>query len=86
MMEIYNEQVRDLLVTDGSNKRLEIRNNSSNGINVPNANLVNVASTSDVIDLMNLGHKNRAVGSTSMNERSSRSHRYIPCYVLYIFC
>ncbi|XP_047957986.1 kinesin-like protein KIN-14I [Salvia hispanica] len=81
MMEIYNEQVRDLLVTDGSNKRLEIRNNSSNGINVPNANLVNVASTSDVIDLMNLGHKNRAVGSTSMNERSSRSHSCLTVHV-----
>ncbi|XP_042049841.1 kinesin-like protein KIN-14I [Salvia splendens] len=81
MMEIYNEQVRDLLVTDGGNKRLEIRNNSSNGINVPNANLVNVASTSDVIDLMNLGHKNRAVGSTSMNDRSSRSHSCLTVHV-----
>ncbi|XP_057779696.1 kinesin-like protein KIN-14I [Salvia miltiorrhiza] len=82
MMEIYNEQVRDLLVTDGGNKRLEIRNNSSNGINVPNANLVNVTSTSDVIDLMNLGHKNRAVGSTSMNDRSSRSHSCLTVHVL----
>lgn len=25
---------------------------------------------------MNLGQKNRAVGSTAMNVRSSRSHRY----------
>ncbi|KAL1545996.1 Kinesin-like protein KIN-14I, variant 2 [Salvia divinorum] len=81
MMEIYNEQVRDLLVTDGGNKRLEIRNNSSNGINVPNANLVNVTSTSDVINLMNLGHKNRAVGSTSMNDRSSRSHSCLTVHV-----
>ncbi|KAG6434127.1 hypothetical protein SASPL_105749 [Salvia splendens] len=81
MMEIYNEQVRDLLVTDGGNTRLEIRNNSSNGINVPNANLANVTSTSDVIDLMNLGHKNRAVGSTSMNDRSSRSHSCLRVHV-----
>ncbi|XP_047978248.1 kinesin-like protein KIN-14I [Salvia hispanica] len=81
MMEIYNEQVRDLLVTDGGNKRLEIRNNSTNGINVPNANLLNVTSTSDVIDLMNLGHKNRAVGSTSMNDRSSRSHSCLMVHV-----
>ncbi|KAH6762507.1 P-loop nucleoside triphosphate hydrolases superfamily protein with CH domain-containing protein [Perilla frutescens var. hirtella] len=116
MMEIYNEQVRDLLVTDGGNKKyplmiklplllllsvfftiiyqsvfffwfpsllhtLEIRNNSSNGINVPNANLVPVTSTSDVIELMNLGHKNRAVGSTSMNDRSSRSHSCLTVHV-----
>ncbi|KAI3445386.1 hypothetical protein Pfo_002051 [Paulownia fortunei] len=81
MIEIYNEQVRDLLVTDGLNKRLEIRNNSQNGVNVPNANLVHVTSTSDVINLMNLGHKNRAVGSTALNDRSSRSHSCLTVHV-----
>lgn len=30
----------------------------------------------DVIDLMKLGHKNRAVGATALNDRSSRSHRF----------
>lgn len=54
---------------------LEIRNSSHNGINVPDASLVPVSTTSDVITLMNLGHKNRAVGATAMNDRSSRSHR-----------
>jgi len=75
MIEIYNEQVRDLLVTDGLNKRLEIRNNSQNGLNVPDASLVRVASTMDVMELMNVGQKNRAVGATALNDRSSRSHR-----------
>lgn len=42
---------------------------------MPEANLVPVSSTSDVINLMNTGHKNRAVSSTAMNDRSSRSHR-----------
>ncbi|KAL2231272.1 UNVERIFIED_CONTAM: Kinesin-like protein KIN-14G [Sesamum indicum] len=51
MIEIYNEQVRDLLATD------------------------------DVINLMNLGHKNRAVGSTAMNDRSSRSHSCLTVHV-----
>ncbi|XP_059437772.1 kinesin-like protein KIN-14I [Corylus avellana] len=81
MLEIYNEQVRDLLVTDGFNKRLEIRNSSQNGINVPEANLVPVSSTSDVINLMNLGQKNRAVGATAMNDRSSRSHSCLTVHV-----
>ncbi|TKY61548.1 Kinesin-4 protein [Spatholobus suberectus] len=81
MLEIYNEQVRDLLATDGSSKRLEIRNSSHNGINVPDANLVPVSCTSDVINLMNLGHKNRAVGSTAMNDRSSRSHSCLTVHV-----
>ncbi|KAJ7973303.1 Kinesin-like protein [Quillaja saponaria] len=81
MLEIYNEQVRDLLVTDGVNKRLDIRNSSQNGINVPDANLVSVSSTSDVMHLMNLGQKNRAVSSTAMNDRSSRSHSCLTVHV-----
>ncbi|KAL3531505.1 hypothetical protein ACH5RR_010827 [Cinchona calisaya] len=91
MIEIYNEQVRDLLVTAGVNKRyplfsstlttLEIRNNSQTGLNVPEASLVRVTSTYDVIELMNLGHKNRAVGATALNDRSSRSHSCLTVHV-----
>ncbi|PAN50060.1 hypothetical protein PAHAL_9G495200 [Panicum hallii] len=81
MIEIYNEQVRDLLVTDGLNKRLEIRNNSQNGLNVPDASLVRVASTMDVMELMNVGQKNRAVGATALNDRSSRSHSCLTVHV-----
>ncbi|KAL5795665.1 hypothetical protein ACOSQ2_000485 [Xanthoceras sorbifolium] len=76
MLEIYNEQVRDLLVTDG-----KIRNSSQTGLNVPDANLVSVSSTVDVIDLMNLGYKNRAVGATALNDRSSRSHSCLTVHV-----
>ncbi|XP_011087452.1 kinesin-like protein KIN-14I [Sesamum indicum] len=81
MIEIYNEQVRDLLATDGVNKRLEIRNNSQNGFNVPSANLVPVTSTTEVLNLMNLGMKHRVVGSTAMNDRSSRSHSCLTVHV-----
>lgn len=81
MIEIYNEQVRDLLVTDGTNKRLEIRNSSQNGLSVPDANLVSVSSTLDIINLMNLGQRNRAVGATALNDRSSRSHSCLTVHV-----
>lgn len=77
MIEIYNEQVRDLLVSDSTIKKVEIRNSSQNGINVPDATLVPVSSTADVINLMNLGLRNRVVSSTAMNDRSSRSHRSV---------
>ncbi|XP_042373106.1 kinesin-like protein KIN-14Q [Zingiber officinale] len=80
MIEIYNEQVRDLL-NDGPHKKLDIRNSSQNGMAVPDANLVPVTSTEEVIELMNLGQKNRAVCSTSMNERSSRSHSCLTIHV-----
>ena len=46
---------------------------------MPDANLVPVYSTDDVIYLMNLGQKNRAVGATALNDRSSRSHRFNFC-------
>ncbi|KAH9689581.1 kinesin-like protein KIN-14I [Citrus sinensis] len=59
----------------------EIRNSSQNRINVPDANLVPVSSTNDVIEMMNLGQKNRAVGATAMNDRSSRSHSCLTVHV-----
>ncbi|EFH51941.1 hypothetical protein ARALYDRAFT_484877 [Arabidopsis lyrata subsp. lyrata] len=82
MIEIYNEQVRDLLVSDGSSRRLDIRNNSQlNGLNVPDASLIPVSNTRDVLDLMRIGQKNRAVGATALNERSSRSHSVLTVHV-----
>ncbi|XP_010489762.1 PREDICTED: kinesin-like protein KIN-14G [Camelina sativa] len=81
MLEIYNEQVRDLLATNGQTSRLEIRNSSQDGINVPEATLVPVSTTSDVIHLMNIGQKNRAVSATAMNDRSSRSHSCLTVHV-----
>ncbi|KAE9589473.1 hypothetical protein Lal_00000287 [Lupinus albus] len=84
MIEIYNEQVRDLLVTDGTNKRYpftKIRNNSNKGLSVPDASLIPVSSTNHVIDLMNLGQRNRAVGATTLNDRSSRSHSCLTVHV-----
>ncbi|KAJ3702106.1 hypothetical protein LUZ61_005811 [Rhynchospora tenuis] len=81
MIEIYNEQVRDLLSKSALNQRLEIRSNPQNGLAVPDANVITVQSTSDVIELMKLGQTNRAVGATAMNDRSSRSHSCLTIHV-----
>ncbi|KAL9228231.1 hypothetical protein vseg_003836 [Gypsophila vaccaria] len=68
--------------SQGVNYRsLEIRNSSQNGLNVPEANLVPVSSTADVIHLMNVGHRNRAVSATALNDRSSRSHSCLTVHV-----
>uniref|UniRef100_A0A453HVL6 Kinesin motor domain-containing protein n=1 Tax=Aegilops tauschii subsp. strangulata TaxID=200361 RepID=A0A453HVL6_AEGTS len=74
-------QRRDTFCYEISVQMMEIRNSSQNGIAVPDANRVPVASTSDVVDLMNLGQKNRAVCSTAMNDRSSRSHSCVTVHV-----
>ncbi|KAK7337490.1 hypothetical protein VNO77_18067 [Canavalia gladiata] len=79
MIEIYNEQVRDLLPL--TIDTLEIRSSSHKGLSVPDASLVPVSSTIDVIELMNLGQRNRAVGATALNDRSSRSHSCLTVHV-----
>ncbi|XP_074304037.1 kinesin-like protein KIN-14J [Silene latifolia] len=82
MVEIYNEQVRDLLICDGSQKRLGIWSTTQpNGLAVPDASMHPVKATSDVLELMNIGFMNRAVGATALNERSSRSHSILTVHV-----
>uniref|UniRef100_F6GTL1 Kinesin-like protein n=1 Tax=Vitis vinifera TaxID=29760 RepID=F6GTL1_VITVI len=71
MVEIYNEQVRDLLSSDMKNSF------HPHGLAVPDATMLPVKSTSDVMELMDIGQKNRSVGATAMNERSSRSHSIV---------
>ncbi|XP_049347625.1 kinesin-like protein KIN-14K [Solanum verrucosum] len=82
MMEIYNEQVRDLLSSDGSARKLGIVSTPQpNGLAVPEASMHTVNKTSDVLNLMDIGLRNRHRGSTAMNERSSRSHSVVTIHV-----
>ncbi|CAA0812176.1 P-loop nucleoside triphosphate hydrolases superfamily protein with CH (Calponin Homology) domain [Striga hermonthica] len=86
MVEIYNEQVRDLLCNGSSQKRYPFKFSvivisQPNGLAVPDASLHPVKSTTDVLELMNVGLMNRAVGATALNERSSRSHSILTVHV-----
>ncbi|EXB56920.1 hypothetical protein L484_019965 [Morus notabilis] len=62
---------------------VEIYNEQSqpNGLAIPDASMHPVKSTSDVIELMDIGLKNRSVGATALNERSSRSHSCVTVHV-----
>ncbi|KAF0904831.1 hypothetical protein E2562_037606 [Oryza meyeriana var. granulata] len=82
MIEIYNEQIHDLLSNSGSEKKLGILNASQpNGLAVPDATMHPVNSSSDVIELMRTGLENRSVGATELNERSSRSHSVVTIHI-----
>ncbi|PHU11497.1 Kinesin KP1 [Capsicum chinense] len=54
---------------------------NGNGLPLPDASVHPVNCARDVIDLMKLGDVNRAVGSTAMNNRSSRSHSVLTVHV-----
>ncbi|KOM54322.1 hypothetical protein LR48_Vigan10g021400 [Vigna angularis] len=58
-----------------------LSNAQPNGLAVPDATMQPVKSPEDVIKLMDIGLKNRAKGSTAMNERSSRSHSVVSIHV-----
>ncbi|KAK8267548.1 hypothetical protein V6Z12_D11G005500 [Gossypium hirsutum] len=83
VVEIYNDQVRDLLSNrTGPAKKMGVTSISQpNGLAVPDASMHPVLSTTDVIDLINLGFKNRTVSATALNERSSRSHSIVTVHV-----
>nr|ASS77296.1 kinesin family member 3A [Palaemon carinicauda] len=72
-LEIYNEEVRDLLRQDQS-VRLEVKERPDVGVYVKDL-LTHVVHNADEMDrIMTFGNKNRAVGATNMNTHSSRSH------------
>ncbi len=82
--EIYNEQIKDLLDPSTSEKgELKIRQ-SSTGMGMYCEGLTEkpVECEQDVIDLMELGNKNRSVSATQMNELSSRSHSLLTVSVV----
>ncbi|KAL1508905.1 hypothetical protein ABEB36_003725 [Hypothenemus hampei] len=72
-LEIYNEQVRDLL-NNNSNTNLEVRESPELGVYVKNLSGVTVESEAQIQELITQGSKNRVIGSTNLNEQSSRSH------------
>lgn len=72
-LEIYNEEVRDLLSSDPS-KKLSVRERKDIGVYVKDLMGFTVDSIEYITKLLNAGNKNRVTKSTLMNDISSRSH------------
>ena len=72
-LEIYNEEIRDLLSKNTQNK-LDIKDSADSGVYVRDLTSYVVKSTRECDKLRDFGAKNRHVGATAMNQDSSRSH------------
>jgi hypothetical protein len=72
-LEIYNEEIRDLLSKDPK-KKLQLHEKPSTGVYVKQLSIHVIKDVSAINQLLELGIKNRATGSTKMNNVSSRSH------------
>lgn len=71
-LEIYNEQIMDLL--DPQSYNLHVREDIKKGVYVESLNEETVTGVKDMMNLTTRGARNRHVGSTLMNKESSRSH------------
>jgi kinesin family protein C2/C3 len=88
MLEIYNDEIYDLLATSGATVQekkdeamraggkssLEIRRDKDGRVEVPNLTKEAVTNIKEVMLLLKRGNSNRATAATDMNEHSSRSH------------
>jgi kinesin family protein 3/17 len=72
-LEIYNENIRDLLAEDPDTK-LELKEHPDMGVYVKDLNAVVCKNTQEIDNCLQMGSKNRSVGFTLMNATSSRSH------------
>ncbi|CAH8572507.1 unnamed protein product [Schistosoma turkestanicum] len=78
MMEIYNEQIRDLLARDKSPQtNLQVRQSPVQGFYVQGLTQVPVGSYGEIEQRMSQGTARRTVAATNMNETSSRAHTII---------
>ncbi|KAG5534331.1 hypothetical protein RHGRI_022456 [Rhododendron griersonianum] len=74
VLEVYNEQIRDLLGASPTSKKLEIKQASEGFHHVPGIVEAKVENTREVWNVLQAGSSARAVGSNNVNEHSSRSH------------
>ncbi|KAL6952982.1 Kinesin-like protein KIN-12E [Sarracenia purpurea var. burkii] len=78
-LEIYNEQITDLL--EPSSNNLLIREDLKKGVYVENLTEYSVKTVNDVLELLLQGAANRKMAATYMNSESSRSHSVFTCTI-----
>ena len=80
-LEIYNENIRDLLVNNSEN--LELREDPNKGLIVNNITEMIPKNSEHILNILKKGNKNRTTEATNANETSSRSHAILQIMVSY---
>jgi kinesin family protein 18/19 len=73
-VEIYNEQIRDLLIPNSKENYLDLREDPIKGVSLAGATEFKVDSVDEVMNLLFQGNKRRTTEATNANQTSSRSH------------
>ena len=91
-LEIYNENIRDLLkfidkpnttIINDDNEYLDLREDPIKGIMVSGITEVNVNNSNDMLKILKRGNRNRTIEATGANETSSRSHAILQVSIEY---
>jgi kinesin family protein 18/19 len=90
-LEIYNENIRDLLkfidkpstIINDDNEYLDLREDPVKGIMVSGITEVNVNNSNDMLKILKRGNRNRTIEATGANETSSRSHAILQVSIEY---
>jgi kinesin family member 18/19 len=73
-LEIYNETIRDLLVSGGSKGGLMLREDSNQAVSVAGLSSHHPQNVEEVMDMIVRGNELRTMSPTEANATSSRSH------------
>ncbi|KAG7321201.1 hypothetical protein KOW79_015616 [Hemibagrus wyckioides] len=73
-LEIYNEEILDLLCTSKDKPVISIREDPKEGIKIVGLTEKEVFTAQEMVGCLEAGNSVRTVGSTAMNAASSRSH------------
>ena len=80
-LEIYNENIKDLLINNSPN--LELREDPNKGLIVNGITEIITNSGEHILSILKKGNKNRTTEATNANQTSSRSHAILQIIVSY---
>uniref|UniRef100_A0A3B3E1H5 Kinesin family member 27 n=1 Tax=Oryzias melastigma TaxID=30732 RepID=A0A3B3E1H5_ORYME len=80
-VELYREELRDLLELQNIHKELHIREDERGNTVVVGVKEMVVTSTEELLSIVETGNALRHTGPTAMNEHSSRSHTILTLHI-----